>query len=148
MMKINDSSNMVSDNLDKLLENKKSLFIKILELTKEQDGYLSSYEFDLLDKVTNEKQQYIDEIEKIDEYLMESINETQKNELKKSGTFIDIRELANEINKHEKENIELAQKCSTEMSSGLKNVRDSKKLLNTYNKKGIDQNSHYLDIRK
>ena len=153
------------DRMIELLTRKKQLLGDMLDLTKTQTGVIAAGTLDELQKLIDEKQQRIDEIDKLDadfkvyfESLKIAFGINKLNELNAAGNpqarqlkqiTSEVLELVVEISAVEKVNSEKSKRLLDELGTQIKNVNQGKKINNAYSKPAsANPSSFFMDKKK
>lgn len=153
------------DRMIELLDRKKQLLGDMLELTKAQTDVIAAGALDKLKLLIDEKQQKINEIDKLDAdfgvyfeglKLAFSINKLSELDVYADPRAKQLKQLTSEviylvgkISSVEKENSEKSKKLLDELGSQIKKVNQGKKINNAYSKPPTDTaSSFFLDKKK
>jgi hypothetical protein len=159
-----DSKNCIG-KMTELLAGKKSLLAEMLELTREQTDAIEERSLDRLQKLIEEKQKKIDEIDRLDAEFTTHLEKLKtaagvKNlgeldasrfpgagELKRATDG--VISLVEEISSVEKVNAAKSMELFEELGAQVKKINQAKKLSNAYNKPdAAGAPSYFIDKKK
>lgn len=153
------------DRMIGLLDKKKKLLGDMLELTRAQTDVIAEGTLDKLKLLVDEKQQKIDEIDKLDAgfgvyfealkaaYNIDRLSELDVNDDPRAKQLKQITseviELIGQISSIEKVNSEKSKKLLEELGSQIKRMNQGKKINNAYGRQPTDvPSSFFLDQKK
>lgn len=153
------------ENINKMIElsiEKKKKLNEILNLTKEQTRLIVDDNLDEMEKLLQNKQKHMEDIDRLDIEFLKLYGELKKSEGIESISNIDLKKYSNlkdlknqvksinsvldKISELDKKNTEKMKKNLKDVQKNIKNVRDGKKAYKGYN---ADQNpSIMIDEKK
>lgn len=153
------------DRMIGLLDKKKKLLGDMLELTRAQTDVIAEGTLDKLKLLVDEKQQKIDEIDKLDAdfgvyfealkaaYNIDRLSELDVNDDPRAKRLkqitAEVIELIGQISSIEKVNSEKSKKLLEELGSQIKRMNQGKKINNAYGRQPADvSSSFFLDQKK
>lgn len=156
------SVNMLIEEL-KEISNKKLIDLnKIYDITKKQTNAILNYNVDELNRLTDQKQEQIDDINELDNIFgtkflqikkelgldsLEEVTENKKEFKVIQGFISEIQETVSRIMELEKQNSETAQDLQREVKESMQQTGKDKKILQGYNPHNISS-PIYFDKKK
>ena len=156
--------NRLSDELVQVLSNKRKSLIGILNFTQLQTNAIDEKDDDRLSEYINEKQKFIDDINKLDEYFvgrfnllkstlgvksLDEIPDAAKQPLKQVKFELDgVNMLIEQIYMIEKENSTKIKKEYDDIKSKLKEINNGKNAISAYGAKPSSIGGAFVDSKK